>query len=441
MTLVNEIKTQLESGNQEVLDLFNSFTKSKSSVKKPRLFAIADLGVQTGFATVMEELLLRLHDKFEIRAMGVSYTEEDAALHLPFLIYRAAYDPQDSYGFKRLPSLLVKFLPDYILLNNDLGVVNRWIDVIHNTYNKINEGRGENSKLPVPKIVSYCPWDGPVFRIEESIKCLENSTMAVYTQYGIDEILAGAKRTPGLNYDTFVETFLPKIHVVGHTVNQRNFYPIPTESARKLFSNQVDPEAFIVGWVNRNQPRKFLTLALEGCRDFLLEHEDAYLMVRASLKDVSGNFLGLAKYLGIERKLIVVGSNIIGGLGIPIEQLNLVYNCFDVFLSTSLSEGWGLTENEAAACRKPLILPNNTVRPELWGGAAYLMDCKFPISGANFAQSRGALPLPEQIGNALEFMYTNPTKRAEYAELAYQRAIGRPSWDDLANKLTTIIQS
>lgn len=49
------------------------------------------------------------------------------------------------------------------------------------------------------------------------------------------------------------------------------------------------------------------------------------------------------------------------------EKLNLLYNCADLFLSTSLGEGWGLPVTEAMAAGTPVAVPDHTSLVEIVG--------------------------------------------------------------------------
>lgn len=417
---------------------------------KPRLLVIGDFGVQTGFNTVSDSMVEHLSKDFLIRAMGISFNDEDSVLHIKDyvqVVYKAAQDPADLYGLKRLPKIIYKFRPEYIWMNNDLPVVWKWTQVILKSCKDFGFQDHE-----IPKITGYCPIDGPCFNTDPVKGFLNVGNLVTFTNYGIEEIAKGLNRFDGLSFEEIDKAYAKKLFVAGHSVNTKHFYPIPKEAARGIWQDhngnkKVKDSDFVIGWVNRNQPRKFLSLALEGFAQFAKNKDDVRMLVRASRKDVSGDFLQLARYLGVMEKLILSHPMAPGGAaGATVQELNYLYNACDVVLSTSLSEGWGLTESEAGACKKALILPDNTVRPELWGGkiestevtettipaAAYLMECEFPISGANLAQSRGSLPLPKTIVKALEYFYYNEEEVNKYGELAYERVNNRMTWENIA---------
>ena len=89
-----------------------------------------------------------------------------------------------------------------------------------------------------------------------------------------------------------------------------------------------------------------------------------------------GVFLQLAKELGEDGKIVLVGVNETqakelpsGILGIPkvrsVDALREYYSMADVYLNLSLEETFGLVSVEAMACGTPVIACNTTANPEI----------------------------------------------------------------------------
>lgn len=51
-----------------------------------------------------------------------------------------------------------------------------------------------------------------------------------------------------------------------------------------------------------------------------------------------------------------------------------IYCSSDAYVSASRGEGWNLPATEAAACELPVIVPNNTVHPEIFGSDAFFFN-------------------------------------------------------------------
>jgi glycosyltransferase involved in cell wall biosynthesis len=87
-----------------------------------------------------------------------------------------------------------------------------------------------------------------------------------------------------------------------------------------------------------------------------------------SHNDVGGNILVMADYFGFKltEDYILPSPKIFQvNQGLPIAMINLLYNCSDAVLSTTLGEGWGLSITEAMATKTPIVAPDNTSLHEM----------------------------------------------------------------------------
>jgi glycosyltransferase involved in cell wall biosynthesis len=68
-----------------------------------------------------------------------------------------------------------------------------------------------------------------------------------------------------------------------------------------------------------------------------------------------------------------------------IEEVNEIYNASDLYVTTTLGEGWGLGVTEAMATRLPVIIPNTTSLTEIGGNGsrAFMLDTIIPFCGSN----------------------------------------------------------
>lgn len=55
-------------------------------------------------------------------------------------------------------------------------------------------------------------------------------------------------------------------------------------------------------------------------------------------------------------------------------EMSEIYSAADVVASASLGEGWFLPGHEGAACGKPIVVPRNSVHPEVFGDDAWMFD-------------------------------------------------------------------
>ena len=55
-------------------------------------------------------------------------------------------------------------------------------------------------------------------------------------------------------------------------------------------------------------------------------------------------------------------------------EMAQIYAASDAYVSASIGEGWNLPAHEASACGKPVIVPRNSVHPEVFGDEAFVFD-------------------------------------------------------------------
>jgi glycosyltransferase involved in cell wall biosynthesis len=55
-------------------------------------------------------------------------------------------------------------------------------------------------------------------------------------------------------------------------------------------------------------------------------------------------------------------------------EMSQIYAASDAYVSASIGEGWNLPAHEASACLRPVIVPRNSVHPEIFGEDAFLYD-------------------------------------------------------------------
>jgi len=84
----------------------------------------------TGFARVTHSVLNHLSENNEIVVFGINYTGDPHTY--PFKIYPAsALNPSDRFGLQRLPQVVEKEKPDFIICLNDIWIVNQVWERIH----------------------------------------------------------------------------------------------------------------------------------------------------------------------------------------------------------------------------------------------------------------------------------------------------------------------
>ena len=128
---------------------------------------------------------------------------------------------------------------------------------------------------------------------------------------------------------------------------------------------------FLMVNVNKNEWRKDPLRSLEILRALRREKVPAKLMLRMDpMSAMGGVHLDVAaKQLGLTygKEYCHVGP-------VGDEALVALYNAADLYLTTSLGEGWGLGVTEAMACHCPVAMPRHTSLAEI-GAAVRNAEC------------------------------------------------------------------
>jgi len=125
----------------------------------------------------------------------------------------------------------------------------------------------------------------------------------------------------------------------------------------------------------------------------------------------------LVKNLDLEGRVAFLGY-------VPLDHLPYLYSAATVFVTVSLSEGFGLPPLEAMACGTPVVASRVSSLPEVVGDAGTLVDPNDI----------------EQVAEALLRVIENPALRAELSQKALKRA-ALFNWSTTARQTLEVLQS
>lgn len=211
--------------------------------------------------------------------------------------------------------------------------------------------------------------------------------------------------------------------VVYYPLDVENFYP--TSQKKIIYFNEFNTkDKFVIGYVGRNQWRKDIGRLIKIFSLFKKKHNDAYLYLHSNPKEgkanFSGNFLYLLKDFGLYlgRDYAIPPDDFTQQCGIPRQSMNDIYNSFDVFLSCSTGEGFGLPYAEAMLAGVPVIMPDNTVAREFCGNNERCLIYKnatYAYFGDwDFFRERELGDINDAL-EKLEWVYNNREKAKEIA--------------------------
>ncbi len=331
----------------------------KQHDEKINLLLYGDYCCATGFAQVLGNIARELDKtgRYNIDVIAINYSGDPVdKSKWPGNVYPAmpggmmnagAYG--DVYGRQRLLDLMGSGRYDVVFMLQDTFVIQPIADEILKTQDALPQ-----NGMKTFKTVWYYPVDAQL-KPEWAETVAKIDFPVVYTEYGRQETL---RHVPDL------EERLIAIH---HGNNPADFFPIQDkEDVKKFrhqyFNGQADDRFLIVN-INRNQPRKDIARSLMILKELWDRGRRPLLYLHMQYEDAGGNIFSIAKQLGLgkEYEFFLPSPKIFtANQGMPVDDVNRIYNAADLVLSTTLGEGWGLSMTEAMATKTPIVAPGNT---------------------------------------------------------------------------------
>ena len=168
-----------------------------------------------------------------------------------------------------------------------------------------------------------------------------------------------------------------RIHVIHLGVDREHFRPVPEARTRiaERYNMQSTRHTHDLLYVGNEQPRKNLGMLLSALAKLKSQGHHLRLIKvgKASGERWRKRFLADVRRLHLNEDVVVVDR-------VPESDLPLFYNAADLYVSSSLLEGFGLPALEAMACGTPVVCSDASSLPEIVGDAAVLIDPRDPNS-------------------------------------------------------------
>lgn len=330
---------------------------------KPKILIVTDSAhLDTGFGRVAREVGCGLlaTGRYDVVQFGWFHIPSEKLI--PFQVIEPVDRQQDAYGDLSFDQVVKRVQPDIVLVVGDEWMLRRYA-----------------MRKPRPyHLMAYVPIDGDPVSPKMMRTFQAFDTLVVYGDFGEAAI---HHRNPNMSLEK-----------IPHGVDLEMFRPVSAKERQQgremLLSDQFKGQ-FIIGCVTRNSARKdpaalvkaFATFVrpatacqdcghvvpakLAQCPECNSNHvvhmdpkDDAYLYLHTVADE-------LASGHGFDLVDLVRSYNLVGrvglpmglrpGVGVPDEQLNLIYNAMDVFSLPTQGEGWGLTIMEAMAAGVPVL--------------------------------------------------------------------------------------
>jgi glycosyltransferase involved in cell wall biosynthesis len=382
----------------------------------------------TGFAINGLNLSWALSKEFDIHYLGLQSVQQDKIsitmegekrdiIQYPNL-------PKDEnakwdFGFKSIPYLLNTLKPDIIFSINDIQMIRHIPNIICPSHIKLKaidlpakhflsddamkmqlEGEVQRFKEKYPldvKFVSYAPQDGdPPMQDWGYIYRMADKVIAM-SKYG---------------QDIFKKFYNLDVPYMWHGVDSAIFKPGDRPENIK--------DKFIIGDINRNQPRKYPIRIIEAFSKFAKDKPDVLLHMQ---KDWNDSFGWPLKYFtdlyGITSKCIKPGQ-----VGMPREEIATVYNAWDINLCCTGGEGFGLSIAEGMMCGVPTLANDYTTSKELIidgkpGPRGMLTNCELHWELLTTSATRRALVSIDDLVTKLNKYYYNRDLLKKHGDDSY----------------------
>lgn len=373
--------------------------------------------VATGFGTVTRHVLKALGDtgKYEIDIFGINY--HGVPHNAPFNIW-PAMDPQenDPYGRKKFCYFAMQHDFDILWILQDTFIVDFIPELLQHLEQEVVKG----TRKPF-RVIVYYPTDS-IIKEKWASNIAPANKLISYTEFGKKEL---GKHT---NVDD--------VGVIYHGVSTADFMPLPKADVEVFRSNYfgIHSDKFIFMNVNRNQQRKDIPRTIASFKQFKSKNPESVLYLHMARVDQGWNIESLCQSYGLSvTDDVILPENMEPNQGYPKDVLNMLYNCVDCVVSTTLGEGFGLGWVEAMACKTPVIMPDNTAMSELiTDDIGYLVECGSNKSLWTCIPNDNEVLRPlvdvDSMVKVMQHVYDNYEEAEEKADKAYKWVTSELSW-------------
>lgn len=336
----------------------------------------------------------------------------------------------DPYSFESAYFVIEHFKPDIVIAINDVWAVY-----------KINFLKNRNKF----KFISYLAIDSEclpyIIKTHEEINTVQFITLTdkvvVFTNW--------AKETVNKTINIVTKQNASNIEVIPHGVDKSIFFPI--SDAKDVFSkffNLNKNDIFLIGSVNRNQPRKRLDAIFQVLRLLIDKYEkpnSKRFMVHfhCAVQDSHGwDLQWLAAYYDVNDR-IILDKNLKPGVGVPDSILNAIVNTYDCHLVPTNSEGWGLSILETMACGIPNVISDYSAHGDWASSAAMKINIIAKIHEPITNHIKGIIDV-EHAAELIGLLYNNYDIQKEYRKKSFELA-HKLQWNNICDDWNNLINN
>ena len=317
----------------------------KADIPKINVLAYCDSPTcATGFGTVSRNIFEGLYKtgRYNIDILGINFWGDPHSF--PYRIWPVGTNQdKDPYGRKKICGMVPQMEYDILFFLQDTFILDFLPELIPHL-------KTNGKKF---KSICYFPIDG--VPKEQWIKNIS------VVDYPIAYSEFGKKEAEKIYADC------PELDVIPHGVNIDEYKLLPEDEVKsfrvRYFGSQA--EKFIFTNLNRNQQRKDIPRTIKAFVEFRKHVKDSILYLHMAQNDQGWDLPEVCRTYNLDiSKDVIFPENFGPNQGYPRQVVNMLYNCSDCIISTTLGEGWGLSWIEAMATKTPVIMPANTALVE-----------------------------------------------------------------------------
>jgi glycosyltransferase involved in cell wall biosynthesis len=378
----------------------------------------------------------------EIHVLAINHRGDDYPSLLnpkqstPLRLYRPkSINPDDLYGFTRVVELLGKLGErdeeglDVVVMFNDPQVILQYLFDNDFDPNRI--------LLQYRPIISYIPCDGTNLPGTWTDLLPKTTNVVAMSKWGQQHYEGSQLVYHGVDTDRFWPVRKKAITLSNGTVCRSK------KDCKKAFGIP-DPDGFLIGRVDKNSGRKDYGAFMRAVGPLMRKHTDISLYLHCGDKEKATGAdipLTMQRWLSPEELKTRVSMPILNTfVDMPDTDMNALYNAFDLFVSTTRGEGFGMTMAESLAVGVPVIAQNVSAIPEVVGPGGILLE----PSGVMVTNPSGEdlwMPNVGAFSEAIEHLYLAGGVRRKLGEAGLEHVRSSFSWDVAASKFHEFISA
>ena len=388
-----------------------------------------------GYSKVVYEIMKGMSkksEKFELFVYGFQncYVNNKHRMDIPSNV--TIYDAQANENPKKMGFGITE-IKDYVTMNKpDVCIVYNDMMILHQVITQLKEVQKEQSMDF--KIIAYV--DQIYLNQKKQFLTFinENADMSMMFTSSWEECI----KKQGLTTPTCYLT---------HGINKHTYFPIRKDIARQYFNMNKDD--FLILNLNRNQPRKRWDTCMKAFAEVVSRHRGKPIkMIIATAVQGAWNLLEL-----FERELKKRDITLEEGMKHIVimdrpqqmtdEETNILYNVADMGINTCDGEGFGLCNFEQAAIGIPQVVPRLGGFVDFFDDDnAFLVEptmAYYVDNTRDMVCGEALLCDYSDFADCIEQYYESEDLRKEHGRICRERILANYSWDQVVDKLCTII--